>query len=214
MANMSNEFPSSSSIEIQTPVSPSKTRNPLFRIVAAPETVEQTPIRKSVFILGLVISSDTFWRGLIAKMESELCHLPIILYHGQWEHCEWEWRVDCLDKVDVVIPVWNDGPSYQLLKAILKIGMSTNNMVILHDPEGQLDVEKDGNCITVSTYQQSIDVTRAILEDKEYDYGTKIYYGTIVEFDYAAQTDGETGKDKEIKTGGEIDNNTDIEMDG
>jgi hypothetical protein len=131
---------------------------------------------------------------------------PIILYHGQYsEH--WEWRLNRLDEVDVVIPVWNEDPSNLLVKAMAKTCLGTNSMVILHFPDSESDVEIDGNCVTVSTDQQLMDVTRSILENKKYDYGTKIYYGTKIEFDYGAQIDGETG----IETEG--DDDTDSEMD-
>jgi hypothetical protein len=147
---MSNQaLGSASNIDIQTL---STLRHPLFASVAAPNTNEGIGIQSSVLIFGLAIEGDTFWPQLIAKMERELCHLPIILYHGQyWEH--WEWRLNRLDEVDVVLPIWNRDPSNLLVKTMAKTYLATNSMVILHFPGGESDVEKDRNCVSVSTDQ-------------------------------------------------------------
>jgi Zn(2)-Cys(6) binuclear cluster domain-containing protein len=196
---MSNQTPSSTSkIEIQTLHAPSKTRHPLFANVAAPNTTEEISGRRSVLILGLAIEGNTFWPEQIAKIESALCHLPIILYHEQaWEH--WQWRIDRYEEADVVIPLWNKDSSNLLIKAIAKICLGITCTLILHLPKDRSDVEKDGNCVSVCTEQQLIDVTSAILENRQFEYSNKIYFGNRIEFDYAAN-DGTTDSEAETET--------------
>jgi hypothetical protein len=151
-----------------------------FIYVPAPNEVEGTSGRKSVLILGLE-KDITFLPQQVAKMES-LRHLPIILYHCQfWEH--WDWRNDHHDIVDLIIPLKSKTTDL-VLKGIMKIGKGTDRLVILHLPNSESDVEKDSDCITLSTYQQLIDVTEALVEGRGYECSRQISYGPFTEYDY------------------------------
>jgi hypothetical protein len=172
--------------------------HPSFICVPAPNEVEDINGRKSVLILGLD-EDITFLPQQVAKMEKSLRHLPVIIYHCQfWEH--WEWRNDHLDDVDLIIPVWSKTTDL-VLKGIMKIGKGTDSLVILQLPDSESEVEKDSDCITLSTYQQLIDVTQALVEGNGYQYNRQISYGSFVEYDYDAPIDSRVeidGEDMEV----------------